>query len=328
MPNDKRLQQLHSWLNDCLNVSDYQLQPASGDASFRRYFRLNHNGYSYIVMDAPPDKEDSQPFVEISKVLINIGLNAPEVLEQDLDQGFLLLTDLGQQQYLDVLNSENVDRLYGDAMAALLRLQASPDFQYKFPLYNAELLLAEMKLFRDWLIEKHLGIELTSEEQDMLGAAFKLLCDSALAQPQVPVHRDYHSRNLMFNEVHNPGILDFQDAVLGPVTYDLVSLLRDCYIEWPRVQVESWVMEYHELAIQSGILSENNEAQFLRWFDLMGVQRHLKAAGIFARLNSRDNKPGYLADIPRTLAYIIEVSGRYPELKELHDFLAEKVNMK
>ena len=327
MPNDKRLQQLHSWLNDCLNVSEYQLQPASGDASFRRYFRLNHNGYSYIVMDAPPDKEDSQPFVEISKVLINVGLNAPEVLEQDLDQGFLLLTDLGQQQYLDVLNSENVDRLYGDAMAALLSIQASPDVQYKFPPYNAELLLAEMKLFRDWLIEKHLGIELTSEEQDMLDAIFKLLCDSALAQPQVPVHRDYHSRNLMFDDAHNPGVLDFQDAVLGPVTYDLVSLLRDCYIEWPRVQVESWVMEYHELAIQSGILSENNEAQFLRWFDLMGVQRHLKAAGIFARLNYRDNKPGYLADIPRTLAYITEVSGRYPELKALHDFLTEKVNM-
>jgi len=327
MPNDKRLQQLHNWLNGCLNISDYQLHPASGDASFRRYFRLNHNGHSYIIMDAPPDKENSLPFVEISKVLINVGLNVPEVLEQDLDQGFLLLTDLGQQQYLEVLNSENADRMYGDAMDVLLRLQACSDIHYKFPLYNTELLLAEMELFRSWLINKHLDIELTNKEQDMLNKSFKWLCDSAIAQPQVPVHRDYHSRNLMFDEVRNPGILDFQDAVLGPVTYDLVSLLRDCYIEWPREQVESWVTQYHERAVQAGVVREENESQFLRWFDLMGLQRHLKAAGIFARLKYRDDKPGYLADIPRTLGYIIEVSGRYPELKALHNFLSEKVNM-
>ncbi|NOY67704.1 MAG: phosphotransferase, partial [Gammaproteobacteria bacterium] len=302
---DDRLQHLHSWLIDCLAVTDYQLQPASGDASFRRYFRLNHNGYSYIVMDAPPEKEDSKPFVSISRALINIGLNAPDVIEQDLDQGFLLLTDLGKKQYLDVLTKENVDRLYGDAMGALLSLQACGAAQCNFPLYDSDLLKSEMALFPDWLIGKHLNIQLSNDDRKILDDAFSILAESAQRQPQVPVHRDYHSRNLMFDETHNPGILDFQDAVIGPVTYDLVSLLRDCYIEWPREQIEAWVSGYHDLAVESGILKDENEAQFLRWFDLMGVQRHLKAAGIFARLNYRDNKPGYLADIPRTVGYII-----------------------
>jgi len=322
---DERLKQLHEWLSNCLAITDYQMQPASGDASFRRYFRLSHNGHSYIVMDAPPDKEDSHPFVGISKTLIDLGLNAPEVIEQDLELGFLLLTDLGHQQYLDVLNAENVDRLYGDAMGALLTLQACGNKQYDFPQYDAALLMSEMDLFRDWLLEKHLAIQLTDEEQVMLKDVFVLLTGSALAQPQVLVHRDFHSRNLMLHAKHNPGILDFQDAVIGPVTYDLVSLLRDCYIKWPPAKIKTWVLGYHELAVQSGILREHNEGQFLRWFDLMGVQRHLKAAGIFARLNHRDNKPGYLQDIPRTVGYIIEVSGHYPELERLHQFLLDKV---
>jgi aminoglycoside/choline kinase family phosphotransferase len=233
----------------------------------------------------------------------------------------LLLSDLGQQQYLQVLDEGNVDRLYGDALAALATLQACAVTHYDFPPYDDALLMAEMHLFRDWLLDKHLGIELQQQDRDMLEQTFRFLSATAREQPQVPVHRDYHSRNLMVNKEHNPGILDFQDAVLGPVTYDLVSLLRDCYIAWPRQQVEQWVRGYHELALQSGILCEENEAVFLRWFDLMGVQRHLKAAGIFARLHHRDQKPAYLQDIPRTVGYIIEVSSRYPELQALHQFL-------
>jgi len=317
LPSDERLQQLHSWLNDCLAISDYQLQPASGDASFRRYFRLSHNGHSDIVMDAPPEREDSQPFVDISKALINLGLNAPEVIEQDLEQGFLILTDLGQQQYLDVLNENNADKLYGDAMQALLSLQAGGEAEYAFPDYDRKLLMTEMELFRNWLLDQHLGMVLSETEHACLDEVFNLLAESALQQPQVAVHRDYHSRNLMLCDTHNPGILDFQDAVKGAVTYDLVSLLRDCYIAWPQVKVEAWVAGYHEQAVQAGILPEENEAQFIRWFDLMGVQRHLKAAGIFARLNHRDGKSGYMKDIPRTLDYVLQVSNKYSELQGL-----------
>ncbi len=319
--SDKRIEAMHAWLTSILGHSDYQLNIASGDASFRRYFRVQVGDESWIVMDAPPAREDCGPFIGISAALSKLGLHMPEVLQQDLEQGFLLLTDLGQQQYLQVLDQGNVDRLYGDALAVLATLQAGAATHYDFPPYDDALLMTEMNLFRDWLLDRHLGIDLQQQHSDMLEQTFRFLSASAREQPQVPVHRDYHSRNLMYYPAHNPGILDFQDAVLGPVTYDLVSLLRDCYIAWPRERVEAWVSGYHELALQSGILREQNEAQFLRWFDLMGVQRHLKAAGIFARLCHRDHKPGYLQDIPRTVAYIIDVSSRYPELQDLHRFL-------
>jgi aminoglycoside/choline kinase family phosphotransferase len=319
---DVRIEQMRHWLTSVLGHNDYQLEIASGDASFRRYFRLRTGDDSRIVMDAPPDKEDCKPFVEISAALLKLGLHMPEVLQQDLQQGFLLLTDLGQQQYLQVLDESNVERLYDDALGALATLQAGAEACYDFPPYDDALLMTEMYLFRDWLLDRHLGIDLQPQDRDMLEQVFSLLSASAREQPQVPVHRDYHSRNLMVTMENNPGILDFQDAVMGPVTYDLVSLLRDCYIAWPRQQVEAWVRDYHELALQSGILREKNEAEFLRWFDLMGVQRHLKAAGIFARLYHRDQKPAYLQDIPRTVNYIIEVSSRYPELQDLHRFLS------
>jgi aminoglycoside/choline kinase family phosphotransferase len=312
---------MQTWLRSVLGHDNYQLELASGDASFRRYFRLQVAQETWIVMDAPPDKEDCKPFVEISAALLKLGLHMPEVLQQDLQQGFLLLTDLGQHQYLQVLDESNVERLYGDALGALAIMQARADEHYDFPPYDDKLLMTEMYLFRDWLLDRHLGVDLQPQDHDMLEQVFSLLSASAREQPQVPVHRDYHSRNLMVSKEHNPGILDFQDAVLGPVTYDLVSLLRDCYIAWPRQQVEQWVEGYHELALQSGILREENQAEFLRWFDLMGVQRHLKAAGIFARLHHRDQKPAYLQDIPRTVGYIIEVSSRYPELQALHQFL-------
>ena len=319
----ERLEKLKHWLESELDFSEYTLSPASADASFRRYFRVTRDGESFIVMDAPPDREDSRPFIRIAKMFFDIGINVPEVIDENLEQGFLLLSDLGSSLYLDALNDASVERLYGDALSALATIQAGIPDDGALPAYDRTLLLNEMALFREWLVGKHLGVELASARTDMLDAVFRLLADNALAQPQVCVHRDYHSRNLMVTGRNNPGILDFQDAVVGPVTYDLVSLLRDCYIAWPRAQVEDWALGYQQLALQSGVLREEHEdpVTFLRWFDLMGVQRHLKAAGIFARLNHRDGKPGYMGDIPRTLGYVLEVAKRYDELAAFGEFI-------
>ena len=289
------------------------------DASFRRYFRIQQGDASYILMDAPPDKEDCRSFIHVSELLLGLGLHVPEILARNVEQGFLLLSDLGSRLYLDELNEKSVDRLYGDALGALAALQSCDPDNSSLPLYTRELLLLEMSLFRDWLIGAHLNIRLDQAQQQDLKNSCELLAENALQQAAVCVHRDFHSRNLMVSAYNNPGILDYQDAVIGPVTYDLVSLLRDCYISWPRQRVEDWAMGYFELAQQTGILRQNqvNEQQFLKWFDWMGVQRHLKAAGIFARLNHRDGKPGYLKDIPRTLGYVSDVCSRYSELSEL-----------
>ena len=323
----ERLQQLKHWLESELDFSEYTLQPASADASFRRYFRVLHQGKSLIVMDAPPDNENSRPFIDVSRMLLAVGLNVPDVIDADLEQGFLLLSDLGSCSYLDELNAGSVERLYGDALSALLAIQTCIPGDARLPAYDRELLLREMGLFREWLLGKHLAVTLDAAQAALVDAAFSLLVDNALEQPRVCVHRDYHSRNLMVTQRNNPGILDFQDAVIGPVTYDLVSLLRDCYIGWPRGQVEGWALGYRELALQSGILHEEHgdPIGFLRWFDLMGMQRHLKAAGIFARLNHRDGKPGYLGDIPRTLTYVVDVASRYDELAAFGMFVEAQV---
>lgn len=277
-------------------------------------------------MDAPPDKGDMHPYVAIARRFHALGLNVPEVLAENHALGFFIISDLGERIYLRDLNEQTVERLYGDAMGALVVLQAGTFSQAaeKFlPDYDESLFLREMEIFREWYLGRHLGLKLTAGQQAVLDEAYARLANAALSQPRAWAHRDYHSRNLMVTTSNNPGILDFQDAVLGPVTYDLVSLLRDCYIAWPRARVEEWVKGYHELALQSGIPVGDDDTQFLRWFDLMGVQRHLKATGIFARLNHRDAKPGYLADIPRTLGYVQEVSARYPLLQPLNALLRE-----
>ncbi len=309
----QRSNELNAWLDERFN--QYDITPVSDDASFRRYFRVTPvgNGQRFIVMDAPPDKEDVTPFIDIAERLRSVGLNAPRVHARDEARGFLLLDDFADRQYLGELNDESVERLYGDALGALAVMQACVSSD-GLPAYDATRLRAEMQLFPDWLLDRQLGLKLDDEDQKRLDAVFDLLVENALAQPRVFVHRDYHSRNLMRLEKANPGILDFQDAVNGPLTYDLVSLLRDCYVRWPRERVVDWAWGYFDLAVQSGILREENEQYFLRWFDLMGMQRQLKAAGIFARLNLRDGKPGYLGDIPRTLGYIVEVAPDYPEL--------------
>jgi aminoglycoside/choline kinase family phosphotransferase len=317
----ERLNSLQQWAAQQLAWQGVELLPASSDASFRHYFRVCQGDASYILMDAPPPQEDCRPFVHATQVFLDLGLHVPEILASDLERGFLLLSDLGSRLYLDELNENSVDRLYGDALGALATLQSCGPRDSGFPGYDQRLLMTEMALFRDWLLGRHLAIDLDAGQQDVLQRTFELLADSALRQPVVCVHRDFHSRNLMVTGVNNPGILDYQDAVLGPVSYDLVSLLRDCYIAWPRERVERWVMGYYELAMQMGILRPGlaDEVTFLRWFDWMGVQRHLKAAGIFARLNHRDGKPGYLKDIPRTLGYVTDVCSRYPELVWLGD---------
>lgn len=322
---DARLTALTNWVGRILAGHPSDIRPASSDASFRRYFRVQQaDGTSFIVMDAPPDKEDSRPYIEVAKRLRGLGLNVPEILAQDLAQGFLLISDLGSRPYLQALTAESAEPLYGDALHALRVLQAGSGTDPEFlPAYDALLLHREMELFREWYLGRHLGLAITGEQHAILDRSFALLADSALAQPRVWVHRDYHSRNLMVCPRHNPGILDFQDAVMGPVTYDLVSLLRDCYIAWPRERVEHWVHIYYALAREAQIAVGNDEAVFLRWFDLMGVQRHLKAIGIFARLNHRDGKPGYLNDIPRTMGYVLDVSARYAELQPLYRLLID-----
>ena len=321
----ERLKKLEAWLADQCGLQNFDIEPASGDASFRRYFRLSYeNGETHIAMDAPPEKESCEPFVRIAQQFEALGLNVPSIIAKDLDQGFLLLKDLGDTQYLDVLSDANVDQLYGDAFKALITLQKTCDIS-GLPVYDEALLLNEMGLFRDWLLQQHLTVELSPEDKQVLDEVFALLVENALEQPSVCVHRDYHSRNLMLNQdkgkLTNPGILDFQDAVAGPITYDLVSLIKDCYIDWPREKVVHWAMEYCELCINDGLLKPEDKNRFLRWFDLMGVQRHLKASGIFARLHIRDGKPGYLKDIPRTLGYILQLKDEYSELTGLVELI-------
>ena len=298
--NDRQIQ-MKNWL-DSQGFQDYSLELASEDASFRRYFRLQQGNESWIVMDAPPEKESCDAFVKVAKKLTDIRLSAPLITHENHELGFLLLSDFGDEHYLQALKPETANGLYGDAMAAILQMQTRINAD-DLPVYNEALLRQEMDLFKEWFLEKLLGIEMTINQLGMWQMSVDYLVMNALEQPQVFVHRDFHSRNLMKIDDRNPGMLDFQDAVKGPVTYDLVSLLRDCYIEWPEPQVDQWVLDYHDFAVLDQLKGVSS-AQFMRWFNLMGVQRHLKAIGIFSRLSLRDSKDQFLQDIPRTLNYL------------------------
>ncbi len=324
-PLDARRAALEAWLAHALGAQPIRVEPASADASFRRYFRVWHAQGTSIAMDAPPGHEDVGPYVRVAALMDAAGVHVPRVLAKDVAQGFLLLTDLGDRQYLDALRQgEDEARLYDDAIRSLVRLQARA-VSAGLPPYDAGHLRREMDLFHAWFLTRHLGLEPSPGERKLIEATFAFLIASALRQPAVVVHRDYHSRNLMVCKERNPGILDFQDAVIGPVTYDLVSLLKDCYVTWPRDRVEVWVDLYRRLAAESGVAVDPDRVAFLRDFDLMGLQRHVKVLGIFARLWYRDGKPGYLRDLPRVLDYVIGAAEREPMLQGFDGFLRERV---
>ena len=314
MNNDQRLIELQAWLRTLpasYGLDTGSLRPASDDASFRRYFRLEAAGATMIAMDAPPPMEDCRPFVHAAKVLGDAGMSVPTVHEADLERGFLLLRDLGTRTYLDELGAETAPALYRDALAALVRMQQASR-PGVFPEYDRALLERELMLFPQWYVERHRGVELGSADRQVIADAFEALIAGALAQPMTYVHRDYHSRNLMvLAGADNPGVLDFQDAVYGPVTYDLVSLLRDAYVAWPEEQVIDWAVRYWEMARRAGLPVHADFGAFYRDFEWMGLQRHLKVLGIFARLNYRDGKSRYLADLPLVLEYVERAARRY-----------------
>lgn len=361
---DARLALLKDWLSRDLGLHPERVEPASADASFRRYFRAFSDGSTFIVMDAPPGKEDVRPYLKVTRLLEGLGAHVPHVHEADIERGLLLLEDLGGTHYLSRLNAgDDPERLYGDALRVLADIQVrGEEAAAELPPYDREVLARELALMPEWFLGKHLALELSTADSQMIAAAFEFLMVEALAQPAVFVHRDYHSRNLMVvgdrvsgagrsgARVHgagmtgvgargsaggngsgrNPGVLDFQDALRGPIGYDLVSLLKDCYISWPRERVVGWVSGYRGLlrtqgGETGGRLAGSDEAEFLRWFDLIGVQRHIKVLGIFARLWYRDGKAGYLSDLPLTLDYVRDTCARYAELRDLARLLEQRV---
>lgn len=313
--------QLEHWLTQTLISQPFRLTTASADASFRRYFRVHLSDKTLIAMDAPPPQEDCRPFVKIAKMLVDAGLNAPKVIAQDLEYGFLLLSDLGDATYLQQLNNQKdnhklAQMLYLDATNALIKMQLASK-QHDLPLYDEALLTREMQLFPDWYVVKHLGFSMNAEQQGWLQQTFDALNKNILSQGQVTVHRDYHSRNLMVTHENSPGILDFQDAVHGAITYDLVSLLKDAYIQWDEEQVIDFAVRYWEPAKKAGLPVPQDFSEFYRDFEWMGAQRHIKVLGIFARLYHRDGKDGYLKDMPLVLHYLRKVCERYVELRPM-----------
>ena len=319
---DVRRDAVERWLAPHLRGVAFTLTAASEDASFRRYWRATlADGASFVVMDAPPNKEDCRPFVRIARMLADAGVHAPQVVAQDLEQGFLLLSDLGTRTYLAELNPGNADQLFADAIDALVRWQLATR-PGELPPYDEALLRREMNLFPDWYVAKHRKKSLTGEHKQTLESIFTLLVQSALAQPVVYVHRDYMPRNLMVCDP-NPGVLDFQDAVIGPITYDIVCLMRDAFISWEEERVLDWVVRYWDTARSRGLPVDADFGEFWRALEWMGLQRHLKVLGIFARINYRDGKPKYLQDTPRFIGYARSVSQRYRELAPLARLLDE-----
>lgn len=318
---DPRQHSLQQWLTEDCRLPTYQLEAIPADASFRRYFRVYHPAGTYIAMDAPPEREKSFPFVAIAKALRAQGLSVPEIFASDLAQGFLLLTDLGDKLYLKELNAHNVENFYSRALQALAILQACRKVDgFTISSFSQHFMRQELQLFQEWFLERYLNLNLDDETKNHLGICFDFLCLSAATQPQVFMHRDYHSANLLSLPNNQVGILDFQDAFMGPVTYDLVSLLRDCYIHWPDTLVAKLALQYRD-QIQLAVSDEI----FLRWFDLMGLQRHMKALLTFSRKFLRDQNSNYLQHIPRTLNYIAAISARYEECKMLNEFISERV---
>lgn len=322
---DNRLQQIRNWIENDLQLEIMAITPASSDASFRRYFRIQVAGHSYIVMDAPPKQEDLYPVLKVTHLMQQAKVNVPTIYQQNIAQGFLLIEDFGKFCCLDKLNPQTAPDLYQKAMNILLVMQHNIAIDAcRLPSYDSLLFKEELELFRHWFLQILLKMTLSDATNQLLEQTWLQLIVAATEQPQFFVHRDFHSRNLMWMQNGRLGVIDFQDAMVGPLTYDLVSLLRDCYITWPKQQVLGWVDAYHQQLIGLGLTDASRE-QFGRWFDLMGMQRHLKAIGIFARLKIRDSKPNYVKDIPRTMDYITQICQYYPEFDAFHALLKEYV---
>ncbi|MFA5824555.1 MAG: phosphotransferase [Gallionellaceae bacterium] len=318
----QRQQQLTEWLSSLNPQQTFTLAPASADASFRRYFRATFaDGSTKVVMDAPPQHEDCKPFLHIGKLFEGAGTHVPHVYAQDLAQGFLLLSDLGNTTYLQALDAKSARQLYGAATDALIKIQLASR-ENELPPYDEALLRRELNLFPEWYISRHLGVTLNAKQQAKLEEVFTRILANNLAQPCVYVHRDYHSRNLMLSEP-NPGILDFQDAVYGPITYDLASLFKDAYVKWEEADIIDWLIRYWESARKAGLPVREDFGEFYRDYEMMGVQRHIKVLGIFARLYHRDGKEGYLKDMPLVMDYLRRACVRYIDLKPLLNLLDE-----
>jgi aminoglycoside/choline kinase family phosphotransferase len=321
----ERQLRIGTWLDRLYPGRGHALAPASADASFRRYFRATFgDGATAVVMDAPPEREDCRPWLHVQRLFRDAGAHVPEVLATDLAQGFLLISDLGSTTYLAAFDGGDADALYRDAVAALVRIQCASR-PGELPPYDRALLMRELELFPDWYVARHLGVELSDAQRNVLAAAFERILAVNLAEPCVYVHRDYHSRNLMAASP-NPGIIDFQDAVFGPLSYDLVSLFKDAYVEWPEEQVLDWLVRYWEQARKSGLPVRADFAEFYRDYEWMGVQRHVKVLGIFARLYHRDGKDGYLANMPLVAKYLRAACARYRDLGPLLKLLDEIEN--
>ncbi|MGB8339726.1 MAG: phosphotransferase [Burkholderiales bacterium] len=312
---DYRLSLVQNWLTAHFAGKTFSLAPASADASFRRYFRATVEGETFIVMDAPPDKENSEPFVRIAQLFADAGAHVPRIIKQDLPRGLLLLSDFGKQTYLHVLNENNADELFRQAVDELIKIQLASK-PGVLPEYDQALLMRELNLFPDWYVAKHLQNELSNEQKNVMQHAFKLIVDNNLAQPKVYVHRDFMPRNLMVS-TPNPGVLDFQDAMYGPISYDITSLFKDAFISWDEARVLDWTVRYWEKARMAGLPVNADFGAFYRDCEWMGLQRHLKVLGIFARINYRDGKPLYLKDTPRFVIYVRKTCERYRELGPL-----------
>ncbi|WP_133136262.1 aminoglycoside phosphotransferase family protein [Legionella rowbothamii] len=316
---------LKEWLTQVLEQQDFVLIPLAGDASFRRYFRVLHNGLTQVVMDAPPGKEDLHPFMHVAQTLEQAGVCTPKIIASDTRQGFLLLSDLGDQLLLNVLNPETVQHYYHQAIQALFKIQTCTINDPMLAPFDYHFMVREMSLCPEWFLNAYLSLELNDAETALLQGSIDWIASEVAKQPLTFIHRDYHSRNLMLvtdSGETQLGVIDFQDAMRGPFTYDLVSLLKDCYISWPREQVLEWVELFYK---QNVLASQYSLAEFIRAFDLCGLQRHLKVLGVFSRLHLRDNKPGYLKNLPLTLNYVLECTEIYPELHPLLHFFQMRV---
>ncbi|KJV29653.1 aminoglycoside phosphotransferase family protein [Luteibacter yeojuensis] len=314
-----------AWARHATGQADLALEPASADASFRSYWRGYVDGQPVIIMDSPPEKENPAPWVEIGKRLHDAGLHTPTVMVADLAQGFLLIEDLGTRTYLPELDATTADALYGDALDALLRMQKDVDTT-GLPAFNREWQVMEMEIMPTWFLQKHLGVDVACEAWDIVEGAFSAILHGIAEQPRAFMHRDYHSRNLLITQERSPGIIDFQGAMAGPITYDLASLLRDAYVVWENDRVEGWVEAYRLRLLDARLLDETVDAdRFRGWFDMTSLQRHIKILGLFCRLYYRDGKAGYLGDMPRVLDYVLGIARRHADVAPLADYIVAKI---